>query len=196
MQGLIERGYVYIAQPPLYRIKRKRREQYIENDEEMNRILLELGSEDVTLTRRARRPRLRPRRRSTRSSRPSPQLERLGAGVTRYGVDLADYLDRHHAGDAFTLPKYIARIREGNQETHEFLADDAARSAFYLREGIDADLLRPAGIRGQRQRRPAGPRASRCTRFSRAPRCRSCCRRWGASASTSSNSVAPRNPAT
>ena len=42
MRGLIEKGYVYIAQPPLYKIKRKKREQYIENDPEMNRILLNL----------------------------------------------------------------------------------------------------------------------------------------------------------
>src|SRR6266567_867164 len=51
MKGLIERGYVYIAQPPLYKIKRKKREQYVDNDDQLNRILLELGSEDVVLTR-------------------------------------------------------------------------------------------------------------------------------------------------
>ena len=51
MPGLIEAGYVYIAQPPLYRIKRKKREQYVDNDAELNRILLELGSEDVNLLR-------------------------------------------------------------------------------------------------------------------------------------------------
>jgi DNA gyrase subunit B len=45
MKGLIERGYVYIAQPPLYKIKRKKREQYVDNDDQLNRILLELGSE-------------------------------------------------------------------------------------------------------------------------------------------------------
>src|SRR5690606_38816556 len=60
MRGLIENGYVYIAQPPLYKIKRKRREQYVDNDEELNRILLELGSEDAVLTRLADNRRFTP----------------------------------------------------------------------------------------------------------------------------------------
>ncbi len=138
MQGLIERGYVYIAQPPLYRIKRKKREQYIDNDEELNRILLELGSEDVTLTR-LRDGHLFEPQLVDKIVETFAALERLGGGVTRLGVNLADYLDRH-SGDSFSLPKYIARIREGNQESHEFLLDDTARSEFYRREGLDADL--------------------------------------------------------
>ncbi|MGE4487970.1 MAG: DNA topoisomerase (ATP-hydrolyzing) subunit B [Kiritimatiellales bacterium] len=49
MPQLIEAGYVYIAQPPLYRIKRKKREEYIESDAQLTRLLLDLGSEDQTL---------------------------------------------------------------------------------------------------------------------------------------------------
>lgn len=45
MPELVEKGYVYIAQPPLYKIKRKKREQYIESDAELTRVLLELGSD-------------------------------------------------------------------------------------------------------------------------------------------------------
>jgi DNA gyrase subunit B len=137
MHGLIERGYVYIAQPPLYKIKRKRREHYVENDEELNRILLELGSEDVTLTRLRDGLVFTPAQ-VDRIVELLSQLERLGAGVTRHGAPLAEYLDQHD-GAAFTLPKYIARIREGNTETHEFLADDAARSAFFERTRPEAD---------------------------------------------------------
>jgi len=137
MLGLIERGYIYIAQPPLYRIKRKKREQYIDNDEEMNRILLELGSEDVTLSRLRDGHVFEPHQ-VDKIVETFAQLERLGGGVTRLGVGLAEYLDQH-AGESFMLPKYIARIREGNQESHEFLADDAARSAFNQREKIEDD---------------------------------------------------------
>ena len=49
MPRLIENGHIYIAQPPLYKIKRGRREEYIQSEEKMNQILLELGSEGLNL---------------------------------------------------------------------------------------------------------------------------------------------------
>jgi DNA gyrase subunit B len=134
MQGLIERGYIYIAQPPLYKIKRKRREQYVDNDADLNRILLELGSEDVTLVRRRDNHKFEPSK-VDRIVESLAQLDRLGAGITRHGVTLADYLD-HRSEDGIALPKYIARVRDGNHESHEFLADDAARSDFFVRMGM------------------------------------------------------------
>ncbi|MGH7198161.1 MAG: toprim domain-containing protein, partial [Candidatus Omnitrophota bacterium] len=51
MHQLIEKGHIYIAQPPLYKVKRGKREEYIESEEQMSELLLELGSEDTTLTR-------------------------------------------------------------------------------------------------------------------------------------------------
>lgn len=45
MRPLIEGGYIYIAQPPLYKIKRGKREEYIETQEEMNQLILDLGIE-------------------------------------------------------------------------------------------------------------------------------------------------------
>jgi len=47
MPALIREGYVYIAQPPLYQISRRKRVEYIEGDAQLNRLLIELGSEDV-----------------------------------------------------------------------------------------------------------------------------------------------------
>jgi len=38
MKPLIQNGYVYIAQPPLYRIKKGKKEYYAYSDEEMKRI--------------------------------------------------------------------------------------------------------------------------------------------------------------
>ena len=46
---LIEEGHIYIAQPPLFRIKRGKREEYIQTEEQMNDLLLDIGIEGLTL---------------------------------------------------------------------------------------------------------------------------------------------------
>ncbi len=49
MPKLIKHGYVYIAQPPLYSITRKKKTDYIDDDVQLNRILLQNGTEEVKL---------------------------------------------------------------------------------------------------------------------------------------------------
>jgi DNA gyrase subunit B len=49
MPELIESGYLYIAQPPLYKIKKGRTEKYVQNDAELMEMLFELAAEDVQL---------------------------------------------------------------------------------------------------------------------------------------------------
>ena len=141
MRGLLDRGYVYIAQPPLYKIKRKKREQYIDNDEQLNRILLELGSEDVTL-KRLRDQTTFESAKIDKIVEALAALEKLGAGVTRYGASLVEYLDLHDP-HTHELPRYVARIREGNKESHEFPRDEDACAAFRQRMELDDDVSDP-----------------------------------------------------
>ncbi len=129
MKGLIEAGYVYIAQPPLYKIKRKRREQYIDNDPQLNRILLELGTEDVNFVRLRDQQDLSGEQ-IDHVVEILSRLEMIGRGVTRYGCDFAEYLDQHDPGTQ-SLPRYIVRIRTGNDEEFRFLKDDDERTAFH-----------------------------------------------------------------
>jgi DNA gyrase subunit B len=145
MRGLIESGYVYIAQPPLYKIKRKRREQYIDNDAELNRILLELGAEEVMLVR------IRDKHTFTSAqidkiTEALARIEMLGRGVTRYGCPLHTYLDQYQS-ESYNLPKYLVRIRTGNQEEFRFLFNDEERSRLYIEFDITEDIYEGNTVR-------------------------------------------------
>ncbi len=49
MQKLIKNGFIYIAQPPLFKVTRGKRVEYVHDERHMNRIFVELGCDGATL---------------------------------------------------------------------------------------------------------------------------------------------------
>ncbi len=49
MPALIENNFIYIAQPPLYRVMRKKKSRYIHSEKEMDAYLMELGTSDIKI---------------------------------------------------------------------------------------------------------------------------------------------------
>ena len=122
MPELIKGEYVYIAQPPLYKIKRKKREEYIENDDQMSRILIELGSEDVGLFR------LRDKKEFSGQQLMSvleslQELEKLVDTIERRGIKFEDYLAARDE-ESGEFPSYAARIKENGVIRFEFARTD------------------------------------------------------------------------
>ncbi len=49
MPQLIEKGYLFIAQPPLYKVKKGKKTRYLQNDEALSRYLIEIGTDNLQL---------------------------------------------------------------------------------------------------------------------------------------------------
>lgn len=135
MPELVVLGHIYVAQPPLFLIKRKKREEYVDDNETLDKILIELGTEEVSLVR------LSDKKTYNKTQLMDvlvslQELEKLSRAVTRRGAKFEDYLEARNAktGD---LPKYIAKLRKQTEETFEFLMDDKEVAKFRDKMGIE-----------------------------------------------------------
>ena len=124
MPELVKRGHVYIAQPPLYKIKRKKREEYIENDDQMSKILIELGSGDASLFRLKDKKEFAGQQLMT-VLESLQELEKLVDTVERRGIKFESYLEARDSktGD---LPAHAVRINEAGIVRFEFACNDKA----------------------------------------------------------------------
>ncbi len=113
MPELVERNYIYIAQPPLYKIRRRRHEQYVASDEELNRILLDLGAEDLTVVHEDGAERLDAEGRK-RLLATLQGLEEVADRMRQRGLDLDELLRNREPGTGH-LPQYLVLTRDGDE---------------------------------------------------------------------------------
>ena len=148
MPELVRRGHIYIAQPPLYQIKRKKREEYVDDDTELNRILISLGAEEVRLKN------LEDGREFSEAQLREildllERLAKLSDSIRRHGGDFEEYL-AHRNPETGQFPEYLVAIREGNQEYVKYFPDEAALTRF-ADENRDLNLYdyEPDGEEGE-----------------------------------------------
>lgn len=134
MPKLIESGYVYLAQPPLYKVSRKKREEYIDTDETLTRKLLELGAEDLTL--KVNRNKTLETNELMALLELLLQTEQASKSLARKGIKFEDYLAKRSKAGAF--PRYYVTIGKGETAEHHFITTDEELKA--LREESERKL--------------------------------------------------------
>jgi len=138
MPELVRAGKIFIAQPPLYQIKRKKREEYVDDDVQLNKILISLGAEDVKLKNLADNKELT----TAQLKDILEQLEKLAKlseSVRRHGGDFEEFLNhREEKGDK--LPSYLVKVRDGNDESVHYFHDERSVRKFH-EENLDLNLF-------------------------------------------------------
>ena len=149
MSELVRRGHVYIAQPPLYQIKRRKREEYVDDDAQLTKILISLGAEEVKLVHLKNKKTFT----ETQLKEILELLERLNKhsnAIQRLGGDFESYLEARDPKDG-RLPIYLIKIRDGNTESVEYFHDENELQVF-AKKNNDLNLFEgeePEGAEGE-----------------------------------------------
>ncbi|MDX9867525.1 MAG: DNA topoisomerase (ATP-hydrolyzing) subunit B [Kiritimatiellia bacterium] len=141
MPKLIENGYIYLAQPPLYKLTRKQREEYIESDDQLTSKLLLLGADDMTV--RTAEGRALDAGELRHLLELLAQLETTLRAVARRGIDPGTLLGLRKPGTG-EFPRFVTILGGGEDAVFRFAYSDAdlahARQEAEDRLGMAIDL--------------------------------------------------------
>lgn len=136
MLPLIEAGYVYIAQPPLYRFRRKKREQYIYSDQEFANALLTFGCEGAKLKILSNQTILEGKK-LLQFVQELANLERQLSILEKYQITVSEFLQTRDPQSGF-FPQF--RYKYKDQQGY-FRDDEALHSFIKQQEMLGYELV-------------------------------------------------------
>lgn len=110
MPALIENNFIYIAQPPLYRLSRKKTSRYIHSEREMDNYLLELGASDIKIRLNGKNEVLTPEEVQTLVSA-ILDVEIFISKIERKGIPFREFLLLKNEKGEF--PRFQVELTEG-----------------------------------------------------------------------------------
>lgn len=118
MPALIDNHFIYIARPPLYRVKRKKEIRYIHSEKEMDSYLIELGMSDVSIQSIHEKS---PYDKKTTSELTDSivQLEALITNIERKGIPFREFLSARKEN---RYPIYLVKI--GDEDKFIYTEDE------------------------------------------------------------------------
>src|SRR5277367_305069 len=138
MPDLVRKGFVYIAQPPLFQIKRKKREEYVEGETQLNKMLIKFGSDDVQLKNLSDNKTLSDNA-LVEVLEMLESLDKFTRAIARHGGDFGAYLAARDPR-SHELPRHLVKVREGNLETVNYFHTDHQLSEF-AKENADLRIF-------------------------------------------------------
>ena len=127
MPELVERGHIYIAQPPLYKVSKGRNKQYLKDDHELNELLLTQALDDANL----------------HLSADSPAITKEAfESLAREHGQIENLIKRLHRYDSRVLHALI----EAPELTRDTFADPAALQDWITAYQRQLDRFAAAGI--------------------------------------------------
>jgi DNA gyrase subunit B len=149
MPELIERGYIYIAQPPLYKVKKGKQEQYVKDDAALNSLLLSGAIDKAELVVNPAAPPLS-----------GPALESLSNDYMAVMATIRR-LGRRYDTDLLERMIYMPPMNEALLQDREALSNWYAE----LQARMNAGLV--SGQRYQVDIKPAGENGENCVAVSK-----------------------------
>jgi DNA gyrase subunit B len=177
MQPLIETGHLYIAKPPLYKVTRRSKKEYVHDDRALQAKLLDLGAADAALTIKLNGSE------KELSGEPFRQLlaalaelEQMIVKLDVQGIRFTDYLASRRADAEGQLPLYrVLHTDENGAETEETFYTEEDYDAFVMGlseeargRGIDLRIVELENLSDLG--RDAAPNSCRAFRIDQAPR--------------------------
>ena len=138
MPELLKQGYVYIAQPPLYKVTRKKRVEYLDDDPQLVKMLLDLGSEDVRL-RSLENDKEVAKKQLAEILELLQSLDKFAGAIRRHGGNFTEYLEQRDSKKK-TLPSHMVKLWEGNDEVVHYFQTEKALANFG-KDNLDLGLF-------------------------------------------------------
>jgi DNA gyrase subunit B len=121
MKPLLEKGFVYVAKPPLFKVRRRKKERYIDTEEQLDRYLIELGCEDVAVRHL---PDVELDATLLQSALELvTQAQQVGNGLRRHGIEAEKYFAMMSPDGKFPVTRMTVREKDGTVTETYFYTD-------------------------------------------------------------------------